>query len=71
MGNHQSGPGREIRARGLAARLWQLALDGDLAAIKYLCDRLEGMPRHLVAHAGDSQPVVSRTITAVLPCASE
>jgi hypothetical protein len=36
--------GRLSRAKAMSQKLWALALSGDLAAIKYIYDRLDGVP---------------------------
>lgn len=33
------------KKKALALKIWQLALKGDLAAIKYIYNRIDGMPR--------------------------
>ena len=32
------------RKKALAQKVWQLALNGDLAALKYIYDRIDGLP---------------------------
>lgn len=40
-------------------KLEQLALKGDMTAIKYICDRVEGSPTQAIKHGGmeDAPPV--------------
>ena len=40
--------GRMLRLDALALKMWDLALEGDIAAQKYICDRLEGRPKQSV-----------------------
>jgi hypothetical protein len=42
--------------RQLAAKLWEMALGGNLEAIKYLMDRLEGKPTVTLEHQGEGPP---------------
>lgn len=43
----------------LANELWQLALAGDITAIKYIYDRVDGKPQESIKHRGDAdEPVV-------------
>jgi hypothetical protein len=39
------------RAEMLAARLWTLAMGGDVSAIKYIYDRVDGAPRQTIETA--------------------
>lgn len=52
----------------IVERLEQLALKGDVAAIKYFCDRLEGSPRQAMTLSGDKDaPPVQINILGVNP----
>lgn len=44
------------RFQELAETLWQLALGGDLAAIRQLLDRLEGQPHQSIGIAPEAGP---------------
>ena len=51
--NVQTGQSFEVERREkLAQGLWDLALRGDLAAIKYVFDRIDGKPTEPVEHGG-------------------
>lgn len=50
LGNERPDMDNETRKRLLAHRLWELALTGDLAAMKYVYDRLDGTPTQSIAH---------------------
>jgi len=45
----KTGKGAITRMQGVVAKLYALALEGDIAAIKYICDRIEGTPHQSIA----------------------
>lgn len=40
------------RKKALANRLWQLALEGNIKAIEYIYNRVQGTPRQAMEHTG-------------------
>jgi len=46
------------RKRKLAQKIWELALSGDLAAIKYIFDRIDGSPRQSVSLEQEGRVVI-------------
>lgn len=42
------------RKQALAEVLWRKALDGDFSAVKYVYDRLDGMPRERIEQEGET-----------------
>lgn len=40
----QTEEGKITRAEAIAKRLWLMAMEGDIAALKYIYDRLDGKP---------------------------
>lgn len=49
-------------AREIADKLIELAQAGNLQAIQYIYDRIEGKPRQQVAHSNDSEPPIVRVL---------
>jgi hypothetical protein len=59
--------GKINRKQAIASRLWQMAIAGDLAAIKYIYDRIDGSPRQSVEMTGeDGGPVEISVIKRVI-----
>jgi len=40
--------GKMARKEAVAMKLWKLALDGDVTALKYLYDRIDGRPKESI-----------------------
>lgn len=59
LGNLEGAEGK-TRAELLAEALWQKALEGDLVAIKYIYDRIDGTPKTTV---GINEGLVPKLIT--------
>ena len=56
--------GKIERRQAIANRLWQMAIAGDLAAIKMIYDRIDGSPRQSVEMTGaDGEKLVPDKIT--------
>jgi hypothetical protein len=56
--------GKIERRQAIANRLWQMAIAGDLAAIKMIYDRIDGSPRQSVEMTGtDGAKLMPEKIT--------
>jgi len=57
-----SGEDKILRGEAIAQKLWQMALNGDIQAIKYMYDRLDGRARelHEISHVEPTPIVVTK-----------
>lgn len=47
------------RKEMLAAKLWDIAIEGDTVAIKYIYDRIDGKPTEHLEHSGAGPIVIA------------
>ena len=61
---NESPDGSDMARKELLAReLWEIALAGDITAIKYIYDRVDGKPTESVEHSGPDGDSIKAVIT--------
>lgn len=58
----QEADGNRTKLQAIAAKLVEKAMEGDMAAIKEVADRLDGKPAQALQHQGESQIVFVRSL---------
>jgi hypothetical protein len=54
--------GKMARKQALGERLWKMAIEGDIVAIKYIFDRVDGPPKMELEHSGGISIIINDDI---------